>query len=161
MVNSIYLPSTEAQEILLRDPDWAGCWVTLRPLLGAIGDPPSPRNQWAWFPEDRENGGRSPAGLISLLGLFPAVGRHCLSLLWKQEPSEELWCKYLLTTLADQNMPPKICLFGIWVILSKGHWEPADAGKVLKTGHKFSSCKGNFHLWKVSLSVWYQEEKDS
>lgn len=38
----------------------------------------------------------------------------------------------------------KICLCGLcW---ANGHWKPAEVGKALKTRHRFSLYKGNFHL---------------
>ena len=41
---------------------------------------------------------------------------------------------------------PKYASLAYGLFWTKGHREPADAEKVLKTGHKFPTCEGNLHL---------------
>lgn len=43
----------------------------------------------------------------SFWAYFLVLGRPSGSLFWKQEPSGELWCEYLLSIEGYQNMPPQ------------------------------------------------------
>lgn len=85
---------------------------------GAVGDftashgnrwrPTEPCESASLVPRRGRKGRTAPQLDLSFSWAYFLVwGRHCASLLLKQEPSEELSCAYLLTIEGYQNMPPQ------------------------------------------------------
>lgn len=66
-----------------------------------------PRESASLVPRRPRTWRTAPKLGLSFWAYFLVLGRNSRSLSWKQEPSGELWCEYLLSIEGYQNMPPQ------------------------------------------------------